>query len=54
MKFKKTVVDGHFHLYNVYDAYGKDFLSGIDDYMTKPIDNEELLLHIKAYTNILI
>ena len=24
------------------------FLSGIDDYMTKPIDNEELLLHIKA------
>lgn len=24
------------------------FLSGIDDYMSKPIDNEELLLHIKA------
>lgn len=26
----------------------KGFLSGIDDYMSKPIDNEELLLHIKA------
>ena len=26
----------------------RGFLSGIDDYMTKPIDNEELLLHIKA------
>jgi len=26
----------------------KGFISGIDDYMTKPIDNEEFLLHIKA------
>ncbi|MBQ7906516.1 MAG: response regulator transcription factor [Clostridia bacterium] len=26
----------------------KGFLSGIDDYMSKPIDTEELLLHIKA------
>lgn len=26
----------------------KGFLAGIDDYMTKPIDLEELLLHIKA------
>ncbi len=26
----------------------RGFLSGIDDYMSKPIDNEELLLHIKA------
>lgn len=26
----------------------KGFISGIDDYMTKPIDSEELLLHIKA------
>ena len=26
----------------------KGFLSGIDDYMSKPIDNEELLLHVKA------
>ena len=26
----------------------KGFMSGIDDFMTKPIDTEELLLHIKA------
>ena len=26
----------------------KGFISGIDDFMTKPIDSEELLLHIKA------
>ncbi len=26
----------------------KGFVSGIDDYMTKPIDNEEFILHIKA------
>ena len=26
----------------------KGFISGIDDYMSKPISNEELLLHIKA------
>ena len=26
----------------------KGFLAGIDDYMTKPIDLEEMLLHIKA------
>ncbi len=26
----------------------KGFLAGIDDYMTKPIDIEELLLHVKA------
>ena len=26
----------------------RGFLSGIDDYMSKPLDNEELLLHIKA------
>ena len=26
----------------------KGFISGIDDYMSKPIDSEELLLHIKA------
>ena len=26
----------------------RGFLSGIDDFMSKPIDNEELLLHIKA------
>ncbi len=26
----------------------RGFLSGIDDYMSKPIDNEELLLHVKA------
>ena len=26
----------------------KGFLSGIDDYMTKPIDNEELILHVRA------
>ena len=26
----------------------KGFISGIDDYMSKPIDQEELLLHIKA------
>ncbi len=26
----------------------KGFVSGIDDFMTKPIDSEELLLHIKA------
>lgn len=26
----------------------KGFLAGIDDYMTKPIDLEELLLHVKA------
>jgi DNA-binding response OmpR family regulator len=26
----------------------KGFMAGIDDYMSKPIDNEELLLHIKA------
>jgi len=26
----------------------KGFLSGIDDYMSKPIDTEELLLHVKA------
>lgn len=26
----------------------KGFLSGIDDYMTKPLDNEELLLHVRA------
>ncbi len=26
----------------------KGFISGIDDYMTKPINSEELLLHIKA------
>ena len=26
----------------------KGFLSGIDDFMTKPLDNEEVLLHIKA------
>jgi DNA-binding response OmpR family regulator len=26
----------------------KGFLAGIDDYMTKPIDNDELLLHITA------
>ena len=26
----------------------KGFLSGIDDYMTKPIDPEELMLHVKA------
>ena len=26
----------------------KGFLSGIDDYMTKPIDTEELMLHVKA------
>ena len=24
------------------------FLAGIDDYMTKPLDSEELLLHINA------
>lgn len=24
------------------------FISGTDDYMTKPVDNEEMLLHIKA------
>ena len=35
MKFKKTVVDGHFHLYNVYDAYGKDFLSAVDEMQSK-------------------
>lgn len=26
----------------------KGFLAGIDDYMSKPIDSEELLLHVKA------
>lgn len=26
----------------------KGFLAGIDDFMTKPFDNEELLLHVKA------
>ena len=26
----------------------KGFLVGIDDYMTKPIDTEELMLHVKA------
>lgn len=26
----------------------KGFLAGIDDFMTKPIDTEELLLHVKA------
>ena len=26
----------------------KGFLSGIDDFMTKPLDNEEVLLHVKA------
>ena len=26
----------------------KGFLSGIDDYMTKPIDTEELMLHVRA------
>ena len=26
----------------------KGFLVGIDDFMTKPIDNEELVLHVKA------
>ena len=26
----------------------KGFLVGIDDYMVKPVDNEELLLHLKA------
>ncbi|MBQ8320497.1 MAG: response regulator transcription factor [Clostridia bacterium] len=26
----------------------KGFLAGIDDYMSKPIDTEELLLHVKA------
>ncbi len=26
----------------------KGFLSGIDDFMVKPLDNEELLLHVKA------
>lgn len=26
----------------------RGFLSGIDDFMSKPIDNEELILHIKA------
>lgn len=26
----------------------KGFVSGIDDYMTKPIDTEELMLHVKA------
>ena len=26
----------------------KGFLSGIDDYMTKPVDTEELLLHVRA------
>lgn len=35
MKFEKTVVDGHFHLYNVYDAYGKDFLSAVDEMQSK-------------------
>ena len=26
----------------------KGFISGIDDYMTKPVDTEELILHVKA------
>ena len=26
----------------------KGFVAGIDDYMTKPVDNEELILHVKA------
>ncbi len=26
----------------------KGFVAGIDDYMTKPVDNEELVLHVKA------
>lgn len=26
----------------------KGFLSGIDDFMTKPLDNEELVLHVRA------
>ena len=26
----------------------RGFLSGIDDFMTKPLDNEEVLLHVKA------
>ena len=26
----------------------KGFLAGIDDYMVKPVDQEELLLHVKA------
>ena len=26
----------------------KGFISGIDDFMSKPFDNEELLLHVKA------
>ena len=26
----------------------KGFMSGIDDFMTKPLDNEEVLLHVKA------
>ena len=26
----------------------KGFISGIDDYMSKPIDNEEFILHVKA------
>ena len=30
------------------DDRKQGFLSGIDDYMSKPIDSEELLLHIKA------
>ncbi|MBQ7643158.1 MAG: response regulator transcription factor, partial [Clostridia bacterium] len=30
------------------DDRKKGFMSGIDDYMTKPADTEELILHVKA------
>lgn len=30
------------------DDRKKGFMSGIDDYMTKPVDTEELILHVKA------